>query len=78
MTKEKRINFKWIDSNNIQFVNKDKEIIGNEGCYLSGGCSDEVREAQRKLNSNCKKGAEPEMIYELNGMEESKNEKENN
>jgi len=91
--KEKRLNFKWIDSNNIQFINNDKEIIGKlerlrvgswmswvyflyEGCYLSAGCSDEVRDAQRTLNFKCKSGAKPEMVYELNKIE-VKNEKEN-
>lgn len=32
----------------VYFLEKD--------CYLSGGCSDEVREMQRKLNASAKSG----------------------
>lgn len=28
-------------------------------CYLSAGCSDEVRDAQKVLNLHCKSGATP-------------------
>jgi len=88
----KKIKFKWVGVNNIEFIDKDNKSIGNisriklgdfmswvyslnGNCCLSGGLSDEVREAQKKLNLKCKKGAEPEIIYELNDIEVGGNEK---
>jgi hypothetical protein len=44
----------------------------NDSCYLSAGCSDEVREALRKLNSRCKTGTSKKVVKTINEEKDKK------
>lgn len=71
-TREKYLEFNVSSENTVTFSNSEEDIGHLErvrvgawmswviflelGCYLSGGCADEVRRVQKFLNHSAKKG----------------------